>query len=559
MDDQLLEKRLDSLKKAYNDIPEEENRSAILAAIKKDQKKKTKNKWIHLPYAASFIGVGMIAGILMMQYIGVKNTSNEKTELSQATEDSKGEVLDRADVKVEFDSLRKYYYEKQKDTKEKLGLSAGYENRLYQNNLHEIDAAESDLLEHLATYNKSKFALVLKQLKGTIDESFTVPSDIMEEISEDPVVHEAGRREELLLVQLESFWGAFYQSMVLYEWELDQALEKESASAVIDKLNAGGKDFKTQGLKKLAAGAVENGYAFREEDEKIVPFINYTGVADRLKESKNQDYLKYLRLKSNKIQNQQGKVMSYQKLGELLVKLEKEIQIVRDYTVMNWLTNDAQSLYALFVLGSQGNPLFDENDVLKEEVKNAYQYVINNYVNTDTGSALKIYYEQLERKSFKKPEEIEVDHPKYLHISGTPKKSEEGFRQSIHLLSDELLSTYKEFAAKKNANILKNYGPFEIMQLYFYADSQKDYATKYALYSIDDGKPTEEQYINVQRAANINLSQILKGYEYSTLYHPDQEPEKITGVQLHFTNQESMVFQMVQEQGIWKVRYMPLQ
>ena len=89
MDDQLLEKRLDSLRKAYSDMPEDENRSEILAAIKKDQKRKKQTKWFHLPYAASFIGVGMIAGVLMMQYINDFSISNsDKHVVNQSSGDS---------------------------------------------------------------------------------------------------------------------------------------------------------------------------------------------------------------------------------------------------------------------------------------------------------------------------------------------------------------------------------------------------------------------------------------------------------------------------------------
>lgn len=560
MDDQLLEKRLESLKKAYNDIPEEENRSAILAAIKKDQKSKKKNKWIHLPYAASFIGVGMIAGILMMQYIGENDAYPERTEFSKASEHNE-ELLDESEVKAEFDSVRKYYSEKQKETKEKLGLGYGYESWLYQNIPLEIEAAEYDMLENPENYNQEKFELVLNQLRGTVDDAFTLPSEIIEEISKDDSHQEVGLREEHLLRQLESYWGALFQSMVLYEWDLEQAIEKGSLSSVIGKLNAGGKDFSNEGLRKLAAAAVENGYAFREEEGSIVPYIDFNGVADRLKESNNEDYRIYLKLRSNKVQNQQGIVMSYQNLGELLVNLEKQSNIVRDYKVSQWITNDAQSLYMLFILGSPSNPIFDENNVLKEDVKKAYQHVMNNYPNTDTGAALRIYYQQLEKTDFKEIVEIEVDgiYPKYLHITSGLNKPEEGFTQSIHMLSDELQSAYKEFAAKKNANILKSYGPFEIMQLYFQADSQKDFGTKYALYSQDDAKPSEKQYIKEQQEAGFDLGDLLKGYEYATLYHPDNEPEKISGIELHFSGQDSLVFQMVQEKGIWKVRFMPLQ
>ncbi|RSD27559.1 hypothetical protein [Mesobacillus subterraneus] len=562
MDDQLLEKRLDSLKKAYNEMPEEENRSAILAAIKKDQKKKRTNKWLHLPYAASFIGVGMIAGVLMMQYIGDHIPSGEKTEQRQASGENAGTGLKKADVKAEFEELRSYYTEKQKDTKEKLGLGAGFEKWLFLS-MEELKGTEANMLDNLDNTSQVELELEIKQLKGTIDESFTLPGKLIEEISKGDPDEKVGRREELLSLQLESYLGAYMQSMVFHEWDLNQATEQEGVTAVLEKLNRGGKGLASANLRKLAASAVENGYAFREEDGRILPYIDFIRVAERLKPNGNKDFIKYLVLRSNKIQDRNGVVMSYQKLGELLVKLERESFGVKDSMIHQTMMNDAQSLYALFVIGSPLNSLFDENNLLKGEVKKAYQYVIDLYPDTDTAKALETHYVQLEKAGFKKPADGDLHvelYPEYLQIPAPQgRQQEEKFIQSIYLLPEELLAAYKGFSVEKDFDILRDFGPFEIMQLYFYADSLEDYGTKYALYSKNGEKPPEDRYIKEQQESGHKLGELLRGYEYGTLYQAN-DTEEIVGVQMHFKNPENnMVFQVIEEDEGWKVRYMPFQ
>ncbi|MBT2638141.1 hypothetical protein [Bacillus sp. ISL-39] len=109
-------------------------------------------------------------------------------------------------------------------------------------------------------------------------------------------------------------------------------------------------------------------------------------------------------------------------------------------------------------------------------------------------------------------------------------------------------------------NILKQYGPFEIMQLNFHADQAGDFETKYALYSKDGGQPPEEQYIQEMKEATMAASKVLKGYEFASLYNPDDDPEKVIGIQLHFNDRpDASIFQMVQEDCFWKVQYLPFQ
>jgi hypothetical protein len=558
MDDQLLEKRLDSLKKAYDEMPAEENRSAILAAIKKDQKKHTKQKWFHLPYAASFIGVGMIAGVLIMQYIGQQEPSEEKTEEHQAAigENSSGE-LKKSEVKAVFDDLEEYYQERELQTKEKLGFLSGFENYLYRNIPMELNDAEAAFLSNLEAYKQTDLEDTRERLTSEIDNAFTMPSEMIDKLLQEKndEVSKDGP-EFTLLNQLESFLGAYYLSMTYYEDEINKAIENENVEKVIKKMNDGGKGITAANLKEMSAKAVGNGYAFRKEEGRIVPYVNFSGIAEHLRGAANDDFIKYLELRTNRVQDFNGDVMSFENLADVLVKLEKTISTVKDKAIEERMKNDAKSLYALFVVSPH---IYDKNHEVKDEVKAAYLYMQEAYPDTDTAAAV---YKRIQSNHFQKPADgEELEYPMYLELPDHIKR-EDVIDRNVLPLPDSLLSSYKEFTAKKNFNILKHYGPFEIMQLYFQADQAGDSETKYALYSRQSYLPPKEEYLKEMKEADpgMTLSKTLKGYQFATLYHSADDPEKVIGIQLHYSDRtDGPVFQLVQEDGFWKVQYLPIQ
>ncbi|MGV2940041.1 hypothetical protein AB5I83_10660 [Mesobacillus sp. LC4] len=558
MDDQLLEKRMENLKKAYDEMPDDENRSAILAAIKKDQKKQQQNKWFHLPYAASFIGAGMIAGVLMMQYIGDRAPSEEKTEQHQAApgEKSSGE-LKKSDVKAVFDDLEKYYQDRELQTKEKLGFLSGFENYLYRNIPMELNDEEAAFLSNLEAYEQTDLEDTRKKLTSDINQAFTMPSEIIDKLMQrknDEVTLDGP--EFTLLNQLESFLGAYYLSMTYYEDDINKAIENENAVEVVKKMNAGGAGLSSTALKEMSTKAVVNGYAFREEEGSIVPYVNFSGLADRLRGSVNEDFIKYLELRSNRVQDRNGEVISFEGLADLLVKLETSIATVKDETIKETMNNDVKSLFALFLVSEH---IYNKNNELKDEVKKAYLYLMETYPDTQTAATVQNMYKKMESNNFLKPDDVERLDPSYLEFP-THLKREDIIGRKVLPLPDSLLSSYKEFAAKKNFNILRDYGPFEIMQMYFHADQTGDYETKYALYSKNGGQPPKDQYIEEMKAAEMDISIILEGYKYATLYYTNEDPEKVIGVQLHFNDRsDAPVFQMVQEDGFWKVQFLPLQ
>lgn len=559
MDDQLLEKRLDSLKKAYNDIPEEENRSSILTAIKKDQKRKNHNKWFHLPYAASFIGVGLIAGILMMQYIA-GNGPNPEEHQSKGEQSKAGEVKEEH-VEEQFEMIEKHFYSKQAEVEEKLGLSLGtVEIPLAPQLLNDIDETKANALDHLENYNQDEIMEMKQSIKVRIDETFTLPSEVIEKFHDDDRDRYGDMElEEQLLLQLEYYQSAYWHSDITSLFEKE--LKEESAASLAEKLNSGGKGIKNAELRSIAAGAKANGYYFREiETGAIQTEINYSWVAGQLKSNVHEDFITYLELRNEKIHDHQGRVISYQNLGELLVKYEKVIHTLTHEMIKEWMVGEVKSYYAEFVHGRNPSAIFDEHNVLKVEVKEAFKSIMNVYPNTDTGISIKRFYEELERNNFHKPNDFDnkwVSFPKYM-IAPNNLKNEDVFT-NILPLSNGLLASYKEFSSKKNWNILKQYNPFEVMSLYFHANEQGDYETMYALYSQNDAMPTLDQFIKVQGNGS-SLGNVLRGYQFATLFYAEDDPGKPVGVQLHYTEDaDSLIFQMTQEEGIWKVRYMPFQ
>jgi hypothetical protein len=558
MDDQLLEKRLDSLKKAYNDIPEEENRSAILAAIKKDQKRKYHNKWFHLQYAASFIGVGLIAGILMMQYFA--DNSPNPGEYRSGEHSKAGEVK-AEHVEEQFEMIEKYFYSKQAEVEEKLGLSLGtVEIPLAPQLLNDIDDTKANALDNLENYNQDELMELKQRIKDMIDKTFTLPSEVIEKFhGDDRYRYGDMELEQQLLLQLEYYQSVYWHADITSLFEKE--LKEESAARLAEKLNSGGKGIKNDQLRSLAAGAKANGYYFKENEAgSIQSEINYSWVADQLKSNVHEDFKTYLELRNEKIHDHQGRVLSYQKLGELLVKYEKVIQTLTNEMIKEWMIVDVTSYYAAFVHGTNPSAIFDEHNVLKVEVKGAFEKIMNLYPKTNTGKSIKRFYGELERNNFQKPTDFDnqtVSFPIYMVAPNNVKK--EDVFSDILPLSDGLLASYKEFSSKKNWNILKQYNPFEVMSLYFHADEQGDYETMYALYSHNDAMPTLEQFLKEQGKGS-SLGNVLRGYQFATLFYAEDDPGKPVGVQLHYTEDaDSLIFQMTQEDGIWKVRYMPFQ
>lgn len=557
MDDKLLEERLSNLKDSYDNMPEDTRKGEILEAIKTEQKRKLPKQWHHLPYVASFIGVGMIAGILFMQFAGDFGISpGSETENSHT---SSAALANQNEIDKTFIELNEYYNQKHEEAETELGMETDeiFIAREIRSRLIEEEAN----VNHIREPSKEDLADLKSRLIKLMDEEFTTPAQLIKEIESNPNGQKTDQLIEgqKLLSKLDGY-KRHYQYYLLSSLYLGQLSEAEKA-ALVEQLQSG----ESEVINVLVQGAEDNGYRVVSEKGQLVVQIDYKGIAEKLTDALPADFREFLHLKDVQVFTNDGTlILAWKEIGDLLVRYEELYSSTNSSIIKDWIKSDVgHSLYPLFVLGHSSNSLFKENE-LKSEVRAAYSYVTAEYPSFSTAAAIKVELEALKLNSYKKPlnfEEKLVLLPDYLNM---PKDLQQAgmkpIEEPILPLSDQLMEVYETFRAEKSEEALIGVGPFNIMRLYYYADSIKDYSTKYALYSDAAQLPALEDYIKDQSEKPVSLADSLEGYRFATLYYTDGDRRQIKGLRLRFdNNMEGLLFGMTHENGVWKVNFLPLQ
>lgn len=168
--------------------------------------------------------------------------------------------------------------------------------------------------------------------------------------------------------------------------------------------------------------------------------------------------------------------------------------------------------------------------------------------------------------NYKKGEKI----PDTVHVSYLIQEDGVDIVQEQKLKVDELgrlqlpyrlLEVYKTFAQTQNDGLLKGLTPFDIFQLYLYAEVQKDYKTQYSLF-IDDPEyePTFKTYEEYAAAAKQNgkssetLLEIIKAGKLEEKMTSEKEAHIVISKDI------GLSFGLTRNKiGIWKVKWLPLQ
>lgn len=558
MDDQFLEKRLNSLKNAYEEMPVKNNTEQIVREVKKIDK--SKRHIFHFPYVASFIGVGIITGILLMQFFA-QDIAVPKDN-SAAVEDQ--EAVSEIEIKQTFAKLLKYYDIKQADLKVKLGIIedssvkfASHIPSMLDTEMMQVlddDIAANDLIE------------LERKYKEIIDRDLIHPTELTNKIADAKTEEERDNLTASLVNVYDEFFYR-YRDLVNIDYKADimDMIRSSSLEQTIKLLNNGFAQSEASELGNFADGAKQIGYSFIEEDGYIAVKKDIHLLLAEVKPIISNDFYSYILLQEKERFNQNGTMtIGWMELAELLIQYEETYNSIENDWIIENMKREFSSLYALLLLGHTSKSIFDESDLLKNDVKAAYEWVIETHADTTTAQALKVEYEALKEIGFKKPADFSntgILTPDFLQGRERPEQKGEKITDPILPLSDELLSIYKQFKSKQDDNLLRGYGPFEIMRLYFHADAEKDYETLYALYSTEFALPSEEQFIAEYSAGDSStLIDRLRAYDYASLYHREDDPALITGVQLHYKGQnEKRVFGMTKTNGIWKVNFIPFQ
>lgn len=134
-------------------------------------------------------------------------------------------------------------------------------------------------------------------------------------------------------------------------------------------------------------------------------------------------------------------------------------------------------------------------------------------------------------------------------------------------LTDTGLTVYREFSRTKSNQILSRLSPTEICRLYFHAVKSGDPATQYALYVQGPQYPTPsyKQFlkdINSDKVGMQNTKLLIQKVEQDVKFVRERfvnEQEAVVEIILKSGN-APLYFSMIKNnQGIWKVAWMPLQ
>ncbi|PLR92675.1 hypothetical protein [Bacillus sp. T33-2] len=422
MDDTLFEERMTSLKTAYDSMRPDTDRAGILAAIKKEEKRHRSKPFYDFPYVASFIGIGMIAGIFLMQTIGQNEspTQSQNGSKSPAVESRSKIEVSKAEIDNAFKELQDYYRQRHEQVEKTLGISIdgnvieSYFPKLITNEKQKLLTSEEGV-------GVSELANIKSQLKTEIGMSFVTPSSLIKSMNSQSQDLDSGSIHQLI-GQLDSY-SVVYQEVyrVIYESDLQEILQNGNLHSTIEKLNSGeGLGLGSDRLRMFAKGARENGVLFAAEDGKIITRIDYRGVAEKLKSTISDDLYNYFHLKSTRLFSSQGQLLiPWNDLGELLVSYEKSFLQSRDPVVKDLIEMEVSSfLYPVFVLGHPSKSLFNEQYILNDDVKEAYSQLIKNHPETFTAKAVADELETLRLNNFEKPERFNksVVYPAYITV-----------------------------------------------------------------------------------------------------------------------------------------------
>jgi hypothetical protein len=142
----------------------------------------------------------------------------------------------------------------------------------------------------------------------------------------------------------------------------------------------------------------------------------------------------------------------------------------------------------------------------------------------------------------------------------------ETIEEPILPLDDQLLEVYADFKDSHDQELLRNLEPYEVMKLYWYADTQEDYETEYEMYVQDDKYfvPSKEEFMEgVQSHSASNKDKQEFTDELESVNNMKQYYFDDTTAIVEFQGdlmEYPLSFRLLKNgDGIWTVSFMPIQ
>ncbi|WP_191566869.1 hypothetical protein [Metabacillus idriensis] len=494
MDDQIFEQRLSNLKKSYEQLSAHSSSEKIIERIKIEEKKKRNFFSSQYLYAASFIGVLIIAGLLGTQLLMQNQSGNGGTgEQPPAA----AEPPSNKEIEARHQEISKLYEEKLSDFDEAVSI-ADVDQYVF---VQEAKKAVDDF-ENRKTYNsKQELENYYKTVKHTVEQKLSVPSEELANLRAKIKEGQQIKDEEIIsLLEKQRVMHEYYFEKWL---TVSENLQYTDVFAFTDELN-------TAGTKDPDAGPIvkeirDSGYRFYHEGEGMINF--QPDLALLQKELKlSEQMLKYFEVENQaKVTADAAVSITPQELAERTVALEDFINQNPNFKYSEKLKERYEFWLFLLLKGLTNTPAIDEENRLKEEWKLALQSVMEKNPNSQTAAVVTEFYNKLKEKNFtfdsrEQYEQYEVAAPESL----SPAVSYKRGRDFIVLpLPDKIHDAYLAFKENGDTEALDALQSVEVLRLYIYIVVKGDADSAYELLDKGEGTPSKEEFAEeIERKAS---------------------------------------------------------
>ncbi|MCA1057223.1 hypothetical protein LCM10_19955 [Rossellomorea aquimaris] len=410
MDDKMLEKRLEFLDRSYKKLPLQTNADQIIKEIKAEESevKKRSRPRIHWPYAASFIGVFLIGTVLALQLIIGNGGMSEpqQTDRTGSHDSYTGATSEELNARIE--SAHQLYELRKTQAMARLGLSES----AFSGTLMDQDAQKHLLF--VESIPKRDYPVEQKLEWVEKGESW------IEDSLRTPDMMIGSLKRGMTIMESEAWTGQFLEDqrdlLPIYQEKLRQYKEWWKPHIEDGKLNVkslNGIQHYPKEFRVLLDGITNNAVklSYDEVDDELYASIDQEYVNMLSDHALPEVYVSYLEMKQSPILEAGEFTVDWNGAGDRLMLLEK---LLRDLPENSRFRDEVrleyETLYGYFVTGGVNQPIFTAEGKLKEEVRHAYEYSVNQYPSYKTAESIKEVLKELKKTDFMRPERW-IQHP----------------------------------------------------------------------------------------------------------------------------------------------------
>lgn len=485
MDDQIFEQRLSNLKKSYKQLPLQTSSDKIMERIKKEEKKKRSFFSAQTLYAASFIGVLIIAGLLGTQLL----MQNERGNGGTGDQPPAAVVPPSAeDIEARHKEVRQLYEDQLTAFDEAVSIADAEQYAFIQ----DAGKAVADFEKRETYKSKQELENYYNTVKQTVEQNVSVPSEQLAKLRAKAEEGKQIKDEEIIsLLEKQRVMNEYYFEKWL---SVSLNLHYTDVFAFADELNRTGTDDPEAG--PIVKEIKDSGYRFYHEGEGMINFQPDLALLEtELKPSPQMK--KYFEVENQAQVTEDGAVsVSPQELADRTLALEDFINKNPNFKYGEKLKERYEFWLFLLLKGLTNSQAIDEENRLKEEWKSALEYVMEKDPNSQTAEVVARFYNELKEKNFtfdsrEQYEQYQVDVPEGLAPAVSYKRGREF---NILPLPDKIHKTYLIYKENGDIQALRDLQPSDIIRLYMYAVVKGDADTAYDLLYKGERTPAKEEF-----------------------------------------------------------------